>query len=102
MKVVQIKLEGSDYDSTQVSLRRVRNLWIGYFVLIIANLSLEIFEKVDLNSKDQNDKTKVFAVVTTFLGLLQYAILAYYQWSLFYYFISKKKQRMKYKAELAK
>jgi len=65
---------------------------------MLCTVSLEIFEKLDLNSFKQNDKTKVLAIVSTFLGLLEYVILAYYQWSLFFYFIEKKQQRMKFKA----
>jgi len=55
---------------------------------MLATLSFEISEKLDLNNfGNQNDMTKVLAIVSTFLGLFQYVILAYYQWSLFFYFL---------------
>jgi hypothetical protein len=54
MKVVQIKLESPDFNSTNLSLRRARNLWIGYYILMASDLSLSIFENVGLsNSKEK-------------------------------------------------
>ena len=88
MREVQIKLESPGFKEKKVSLRRARILWIGYYILMLATLSFEISEKLDLNNfGNQNDMTKVLAIVSTFLGLLQYVILAYYQWSLFFYFL---------------
>lgn len=55
-----------------------------------------------INSEEHLNQTKVFAIASTFLVLLQYCILAFYQWSLFNYFIEKKQQRIKFKAELAR
>ncbi len=78
MRVVQIKLETQDYIKHKAALRRASYYWMGYYTLVLVTLSIEIFEKMHINSNGENDLLKILAIISTFLGLLQYCIFAYY------------------------
>lgn len=100
MKVVQIKLESEDYYINQKQLSRAKNHWIFYYSLLIITLAMDIFEKLNLRLNANDIKMRVLTVSSTFLSLSLFVILAYLQWSLFMYFIEKKKQRLLFKTQM--
>ena len=94
MRVVQIKLESDDHVSYNKKFIKAKIKWILISILSLIAMGLEIAWDILAIKKDKDNHLIVYISASClFLQLIVYAVLIYDQWSVFLYYIKKKKER---------
>lgn len=63
-------------------------------------LTLEIYEKANMNTEGDGKEFNAEIIATRIFQCTQYSILIFYTWSLFLFFLRKKRERMQFKNQI--
>jgi len=80
-------------------MRRKKILWIILALYLAISCAMVIWEtiEVEIVNKNSDEKTtndvKLITLITQSMLLIQYIILIYIQWKLFFFLVKKKKER---------